>query len=75
MAEIGHTLLEKYYKAAQVPKYAMEHLKSKDVPKKERNKVASTQLLVFLSKSPDYCVKNESLGSLGTSGRYKIVLF
>lgn len=70
MAEIGQILLEKYYKAAHIPKHAIDRLMSENTPKSDRHKLASTHLMVYLSQSPDYCVKNDTLGSLGTSGRY-----
>lgn len=72
MAEIGQFLLEKYYKATHVPIYAIDRLISDDTPKRNRHKVTSTYLMAYLSQSPDYCEKNETLGSLGTTGRYEL---
>lgn len=69
MSEIGQILLEKYYKATHVSKNSMERLLTEEISKRERNKIASSHSLVYMSQSPDYCVKNETLGSLGTSGR------
>ncbi|RZC41025.1 Wnt-11b-1-like, partial [Asbolus verrucosus] len=60
MIEIGQRLLRQYTNAMEVSRsYVEGGLGSK----------RTANQLVFLSKSPDYCTKDEKLGSFGTVGR------
>ncbi|CAH0557004.1 unnamed protein product [Brassicogethes aeneus] len=63
IAEVGTRLLQKYTNAKEIETKAYEQHIATLKPKK-----ISDQLL-FISKSPDYCTKDERLGSLGTVGR------
>ncbi|XP_060516540.1 protein Wnt-11b-1-like isoform X2 [Cylas formicarius] len=64
MAEIGQKLLQKFTVAKELARAYLENR-----GKKLRKYVASDQL-VYISKSPDYCTRDEKLGSLGTVGRH-----
>lgn len=64
MQEIGQKLLHKYTTAKEVPKSILERLEVKT-----EKKVGTSDQLVYMSKSPDYCTKDEKLGSFGTAGR------
>ncbi|KAJ8942866.1 hypothetical protein NQ314_009930, partial [Rhamnusium bicolor] len=69
MTEIGHRLLQQYTNAIEIPKYALEKTIAEITPKKMKKKSLNSQQLIYISKSPDYCTKDEKLGSLGTVGR------
>lgn len=64
MQEIGQQLLHKYTTAKEVPKSVLER-----VDGKTEKKIGTSDQLVYMTKSPDYCTKDEKLGSFGTSGR------
>lgn len=68
MSEIGVRLLEKYTNAIKVYGDAFGEIIPEKTAKRVK-KAASTQLLVYISKSPDYCTKDDKLGSFGTVGR------
>ncbi|CAH1979807.1 unnamed protein product [Acanthoscelides obtectus] len=65
MTEIGMKMLQKYTNAIEVKRGFLEKISSEE-KKKKRN---SSAQLVYISKSPDYCTKDEKLGSFGTVGR------
>ncbi|KAL6033174.1 hypothetical protein STEG23_031110, partial [Scotinomys teguina] len=63
--KVGDALKEKYDSAA-----AMRlNSRGKLVQVNSRFNSPTTQDLVYIDPSPDYCVRNESTGSLGTQGR------
>ncbi|XP_018331310.1 protein Wnt-11b-1-like [Agrilus planipennis] len=64
LAEIGNKLLTYYDNAKEVPY-------DKETNNVQVSKItfAKGNQLIYLSKSPNYCTRNESLGSLGTVGR------
>ncbi|XP_038628749.1 protein Wnt-5a [Tachyglossus aculeatus] len=63
--KVGDALKEKYDSAA-----AMKlNSRGKLVQVNSRFNTPTTQDLVYIDPSPDYCVRNESTGSLGTQGR------
>ncbi|XP_050308477.1 protein Wnt-11b-1-like isoform X2 [Anthonomus grandis grandis] len=64
--EIGKQLLQKYTNAREVSRGIVNKLDSKVNSKK----VLSADQLIYLTKSPDYCTKDEKLGSFGTVGRH-----
>ncbi|XP_044750174.1 protein Wnt-11b-1-like [Coccinella septempunctata] len=63
MVEIGRKLLQRYSNAKEVVKDVLPD----DV--EEGYKHPGTNQLIYLSKSPDYCTRDDKLGSLGTVGR------
>ncbi|KAF7287177.1 protein Wnt-11b-1-like [Rhynchophorus ferrugineus] len=65
MTDIGKALLEKFTKAKVLTRHGIERLEEKTGKKQ-----GLSDQLVFLSKSPDYCTKDEKLGSFGTVGRH-----
>nr|CAH7747320.1 unnamed protein product [Callosobruchus chinensis] len=65
MNEIGMKMLQKYTNAMEVKRGFLEKISSED----KRKKRSSSAQLVYISKSPDYCTKDEKLGSFGTVGR------
>ncbi|XP_066258616.1 protein Wnt-11b-1-like [Euwallacea similis] len=65
MQEIGLQLLQKYTTAKEVSKTVVDRFDMK-----AGKKVATSDQLVYMSKSPDYCTKDEKLGSFGTIGRH-----
>lgn len=69
MTVIGQKILQKYTNAIEVSKTLLDGL-SESMPKKVRKKSLNAQQLIYLSKSPDYCTKDEKLGSFGTVGRW-----
>ncbi|XP_056646842.1 protein Wnt-11b-1-like isoform X1 [Diorhabda sublineata] len=69
MSEIGVRLLEQYTNALMVIGNVIDSTGSVEILPKSRKKFSSTQL-VYISKSPDYCTRDERLGSFGTVGRY-----
>ncbi|XP_042309339.1 protein Wnt-5a isoform X1 [Sceloporus undulatus] len=63
--KVGDALKEKYDSAA-----AMKiNLRGKLVQVNSRFNAPTIHDLVYIDPSPDYCVRNESTGSLGTQGR------
>ncbi|XP_072387263.1 protein Wnt-11b-1-like [Diabrotica undecimpunctata] len=68
MSEVGGKLLEKYTNALEV--HIIGDAEIEDNISKKLKKAASAQLLFYISKSPDYCTKDEKLGSFGTVGRH-----
>ncbi|KAI4464402.1 wnt related [Holotrichia oblita] len=68
IVDIGHKLLEKFTVAKEVTKnYLNSDSKELGTASKRRN--LKSDDLIFLTKSPDYCTKDERMGSLGTAGR------
>ncbi|ERL87313.1 hypothetical protein D910_04708 [Dendroctonus ponderosae] len=65
MTEVGQQLLQKYTTAKEVSKTLVDRLQVQ-----VGKKVATSEQLVYMSKSPDYCTKDEKLGSFGTVGRH-----
>ncbi|CAG9792502.1 unnamed protein product [Diatraea saccharalis] len=63
--EIGDYLKEKYDGATEVKVSRRGRLRLSH----PRNDLPTVLDLVYLEESPNYCVKNDTLGSLGTSGR------
>lgn len=63
--EIGNYLREKYDGATDVQVNRRGRLQVKDM----QIRVPTASDLVYLDESPDYCVRNENVGILGTSGR------
>ncbi|XP_076820358.1 protein Wnt-2b-A-like [Clavelina lepadiformis] len=66
--EAGSYLKEQYNKAVHVT-VRQEGSEMSLIPVKGANKRLGKNELVFLTSSPNYCVKNNETGSLGTSGR------
>ncbi|XP_018570906.1 protein Wnt-11b-2-like [Anoplophora glabripennis] len=69
MLVIGQKILQKYTNAIEIPKASLEKGLPESGSKKNKNKSLKSQQLIYLSKSPDYCTKDEKLGSFGTVGR------
>ncbi|XP_077294010.1 protein Wnt-5b-like [Arctopsyche grandis] len=65
LREIGDYLRDKYDGATEVKVSKRGKLQIKD----PRYSLPTAQDLVYLEESPNYCVKNLTVGSLGTSGR------
>ncbi|KAL0811020.1 hypothetical protein ABMA28_010304 [Loxostege sticticalis] len=63
--EVGDYLKEKYEGATEVTVSRRGKLRLTD----PRFVLPTAQDLLYLEDSPNYCVRNESLGSLGTTGR------
>ncbi|XP_023611518.1 protein Wnt-5a [Myotis lucifugus] len=63
--KVGDALKEKYDSAAAMRLNG----RGKLVQVNSRFNSPTTQDLVYIDPSPDYCVRNESTGSLGTQGR------
>ncbi|KAJ2944986.1 hypothetical protein O0L34_g1883 [Tuta absoluta] len=63
--EIGDYLRDKYEGATEVEVSRRGKLRLGD----PRYSLPTAQDLVYLEESPNYCIKNESLGSPGTTGR------
>lgn len=61
----GNYLREKYDGATDVQVNRRGRLQVKDM----QIRVPTASDLVYLDESPDYCVRNENVGILGTSGR------
>ncbi|XP_071044208.1 protein Wnt-5a [Parasteatoda tepidariorum] len=66
--EIGDLLTSKFDGATLVKAVERRH-KTKLRPVRKNVKRPSKKDLVYLDDSPDYCVRNETLGVLGTRGR------
>ncbi|XP_017781202.1 PREDICTED: protein Wnt-11b-2-like [Nicrophorus vespilloides] len=66
MKEIGQRLLRKFTNAKEIQKGYM--IVENDVPEVPGRRSVSDQF-VYLTKSPDYCTRDDKLGSLGTVGR------
>ncbi|CAG9768970.1 unnamed protein product [Ceutorhynchus assimilis] len=66
IVEIGQQLLQKYTTAKEVSKTVVDRLEARVGNKKPIN----SDQLVYMSKSPDYCTRDEKLGSFGTVGRH-----
>ncbi|KAG8188969.1 hypothetical protein JTE90_010061 [Oedothorax gibbosus] len=66
--EIGDLLTSKFDGATLVKAVERRH-KTKLRPVRKNVKRPSKKDLVFLDDSPDYCVRNETIGVLGTKGR------
>nr|XP_023021002.1 protein Wnt-11b-1-like [Leptinotarsa decemlineata] len=69
MSEIGHKLLKKYTNAVELSRTMVERSITERLVKKLKNRDARSQSLIYISKSPDYCTKDDKLGSFGTVGR------
>ncbi|KAL1514205.1 hypothetical protein ABEB36_003498 [Hypothenemus hampei] len=65
IVEIGEQLLQKYTTAKEVSKTMVDRFEVT-----AGKKLATSDQLVYMSKSPDYCTKDEKLGSFGTVGRH-----
>nr|CDI40107.1 WNT16 protein [Euperipatoides kanangrensis] len=65
--EVGELLKEKYDRAVQVSARSQKKLRRKD--KIQKKKPISKDDLVYIFKSPNYCVEDKIKGILGTSGR------
>lgn len=56
----------------------LRYTNAKDISKKSKTKnvksLPDNENLIYLAKSPDYCTKDDSLGSFGTVGRYSSVI-
>lgn len=63
---VGERLLRRFTNAKEIQKSYMVF--ENDIPEVPVRRSVSDQL-VFLTKSPDYCTKDERLGSIGTTGR------
>ncbi|KAJ8920937.1 hypothetical protein NQ315_015730 [Exocentrus adspersus] len=70
MTVIGQKILQKYTNAMEISKYFLDKNLLESTPKKVKSKPLNSQHLMYISKSPDYCTKDEKLGSLGTVGSY-----
>ncbi|VDP09492.1 unnamed protein product [Soboliphyme baturini] len=68
LGEVGQHLKNLYDRSAvQVAKHARKRLRRKN--KFERRIRIRTNELVYVNRSPNYCVRNANLGILGTYGR------
>lgn len=65
MIDIGKLLLFRYTNARDISRGWNNIL----VTKTRKNQKIEEEQLVYLAKSPDYCTRDDSLGSFGTSGR------
>ena len=63
--KVGKLLREKYLKAMKVT----VDQERKTLTKINKMKKPSGEAIVFLEESPDYCLANKEMGSLGTGGR------
>lgn len=70
MQKVGERLLRRFTIAKEVGKsqFSPEISDIPDVPGKR--KPSTSDELIYLTKSPDYCTRDERLGSMGTIGRY-----
>lgn len=63
--EVGDHLKDKYDSATEVK----VNRRGKLQVRQRRFNVPTAEDLVYMHESPDYCVSNDTLGSLGTAGR------
>ncbi|KRT86498.1 hypothetical protein AMK59_2729, partial [Oryctes borbonicus] len=66
IVDIGRKLLEKFTIAREVTKGYLNN-EYREIGTKRH--VPKDDDLIFLTKSPDYCTKDERMGSMGTGGR------
>lgn len=68
IVDIGHKLLEKFTIAKEVTKNYLNS-DNKEIGTAMKRHTLKSDDLIFLTKSPDYCTKDDRMGSLGTAGR------
>ncbi|XP_066267035.1 protein Wnt-11b-like [Branchiostoma lanceolatum] len=68
LTEISHELAEKYSYAIKMVKRKIG-TRQQLVPEDRRSRRHSSGDLIFVDKSPDYCIVNNRKGSYGTTGR------
>ncbi|XP_015916686.1 protein Wnt-11b-2 [Parasteatoda tepidariorum] len=68
LSEIGERLKRKYYIATEV-KQRQIGSKHKLLPANGKLSMYQKNDLIFVAKSPDYCLRDDRVGSIGTRGR------
>ncbi|CAL1271593.1 unnamed protein product, partial [Larinioides sclopetarius] len=68
LSDIGDRLKRKYYIATEV-KQRQIGSKYKLMPVNGKLSMYQKNDLIFVAKSPDYCLRDDRVGSLGTHGR------
>lgn len=68
LVDIGQRLLDRFTVAKEVTKSYLSN-EYREIASSIKRGVPKGDELIYMTKSPDYCTKDERMGSMGTTGR------